>query len=229
MEYVAHSVSNALSATGALIAINGSYFLPFAGGNPASDDFYPHEGEPVNASGAVISGGHVVSPVETGLDIRVNAIVCFRAARARIVDGQHCPHGYRDGVAAGPVLLMKGVRRPFLRYDNQYSLTPTPRSAIGFSADGATAWIVAVDGRQAGTSDGMTLPELADLFVSLGASDALNLDGGGSTTLVAKGPEGTPLLLNKPIHTGVVGRERPVANVIALFDDGARERVKRDK
>lgn len=227
MEYVAHPVSDALRATGALIAINASYFLPFAGGSPKADDFYPHEGEPVNASGAVISGGRIVSPRETDLDIRVNAMVCFRAARATIVDGQRCPRGTRDGVAAGPVLLMKGVRRPFLRYDNQYALTAAPRSAIGFSADGATAWIVAVDGRQAGTSDGMTLPELTGLFEMLGASDALNLDGGGSTALVVKGSGRTPVVVNKPIHTGVVGRERPVANVITLFEEGVRKRDKR--
>lgn len=227
MEYVAHPVSDALRATGALIAINASYFLPFAGGSPAGDDFYPHEGEPVDASGAVISGGRMVSPPETNLDIRINAMVCFRAARATIVDGQRCPRGTRDGVAAGPVLLLNGVRRPFLRYDNQYALTAAPRSAIGFSADGTTAWIVAVDGRQAGTSEGMTLPELAGLFETLGAADALNLDGGGSTALVAKGSGRAPILLNKPIHTGVVGRERPVANVITLFDDGIRRQGKR--
>lgn len=227
MEYVAHPVSDALRAPDALIAINASYFLPFAGGSPAGNDFYPHDGEPVDASGAVISGGRIVSPPETNLDIRVNAMVCFRAARATIVDGQRCPRGTRDGVAAGPVLLLNGVRRPFLRYDNQYALTPAPRSAIGVSADGGTAWIVAVDGRQAGTSEGMTLPELTGLFETLGAADALNLDGGGSTTLVAKCSGSAPIVLNKPIHTGVAGRERPVANVITLFDDDIKRQDKR--
>lgn len=218
MEYVARTASDALRASGALMAINASYFLPFAGGSPASDDFYPQPGEPVSASGAVIADGRVVSPVETDLDIRINAVVCFRGAHGVIVDGQRCPRGTRNGVAAGPVLLAGGVRRPFLRYDNQYAQTRAPRSAIGFSADGKRAWVVAVDGRQAGVSVGMSLRELTDLFVVLGAADALNLDGGGSTTLVAMGAR-QPLVLNTPIHSGVAGRERPVANFIALFGD----------
>ena len=48
--------------------------------------------------------------------------------------------------------------------------------------------LVVVDGRRRGYSDGMTLRELADLMRGLGARDAINLDGGGSTTLVYADP-----------------------------------------
>ena len=58
-----------------------------------------------------------------------------------------------------------------------------PRSAVGFSRDSTTLFLVAVDGRQA-TSVGMSLAELAQAMIELGAYDALNLDGGGSTALV---------------------------------------------
>ena len=50
-----------------------------------------------------------------------------------------------------------------------------------------------MDGRQPGFSDGMTLGEAADLLIGLGATDAINLDGGGSTTFVVKGA-----VANKP-------------------------------
>lgn len=61
-----------------------------------------------------------------------------------------------------------------------------PRTAIGFSRDSTTVYWVTVDGRSA-TSVGMTLYELADYLRSIGAWQALNFDGGGSTTMVVRG------------------------------------------
>nr|WP_321440538.1 phosphodiester glycosidase family protein [uncultured Hyphomonas sp.] len=216
-EYTARLTSNYLETTGAALAFNGSYFLPFSGGSPGGDDYYPHVGDPVSVSGAAISGGETVSPVETDIDIRVNAMICFDALRIAIKDGQACPAGYSDGLAAGPHLLADGKTRDFAAFDNRYASTPAPRTAVGISADRKTAWIVAVDGRQQGYSLGADLNDLVAIFTSLGASDAINLDGGGSTTLVARSADGLPLVLNRPIHTGVPGRERPVANQIVLL------------
>ncbi|MBR3933835.1 MAG: phosphodiester glycosidase family protein [Clostridia bacterium] len=59
-----------------------------------------------------------------------------------------------------------------------------PRSAIGMSRDGKTLYLVAVDGRQT-SSRGMTMSELAQLMKDLGCYNAVNLDGGGSTNMVA--------------------------------------------
>lgn len=81
-----------------------------------------------------------------------------------------------------------------------------PRTAIGASADGRTAYVVAIDGRRS-DSVGVTLPELADYMISIGAVNAVNLDGGGSTSFVFA-PEGeSTLLTNKPSD----GKFRPVA------------------
>jgi hypothetical protein len=82
-----------------------------------------------------------------------------------------------------------------------------PRSAIGFNRDSTQVFLVSVDGRQA-ASVGMTLIELADLMKDLGAWDALNFDGGGSTTLVVKGS-----IVNKVSDTG---GEREVANALLV-------------
>jgi hypothetical protein len=60
-----------------------------------------------------------------------------------------------------------------------------PRTGIGFTSDG-TLLMVVVDGRSP-KSRGMTLVQFARLFMRLGATDALNLDGGGSATMVVKG------------------------------------------
>ena len=61
-------------------------------------------------------------------------------------------------------------------------------------ADG-TLLLVTVDGRRPGWSAGMTLPEAARLMRSLGARDALNLDGGGSSTMTVRGE-----VVNRPIR-----------------------------
>ncbi|HEX7008806.1 MAG TPA: phosphodiester glycosidase family protein, partial [Phycisphaeraceae bacterium] len=58
-----------------------------------------------------------------------------------------------------------------------------PRTAIGVTAD-QKLLLFTVDGRQPGHSVGMTTPEVADILLEYGAVDAINLDGGGSTTLV---------------------------------------------
>jgi len=74
--------------------------------------------------------------------------------------------------------------------------------------------MVVVDGRQL-TSLGATLPEMAGIFQRLGASEALNFDGGGSTALVIA-DEDPPRVVNIPIHTGVLGRERASANHLGV-------------
>jgi exopolysaccharide biosynthesis protein len=61
-----------------------------------------------------------------------------------------------------------------------------PRTGVGATADGRLL-LVTVDGRQPGHSVGMSLREFAELFVGLGARSAINLDGGGSTTMVLDG------------------------------------------
>jgi exopolysaccharide biosynthesis protein len=80
-----------------------------------------------------------------------------------------------------------------------------PRTLAGVTEDGRLL-LVTVDGRRPGWSVGMTLPEAARLMRSLGATDALNLDGGGSTTMVVRGQ-----VVNRPSDR--VG-ERAVSNAL---------------
>ncbi|MFT3787000.1 MAG: phosphodiester glycosidase family protein [Tepidisphaeraceae bacterium] len=97
-----------------------------------------------------------------------------------------------------------------------------PRSAVGLSADGKTMWLVAVDGRRPEYSRGVTMIELGQLMKDLGAATAMNLDGGGSTTLVARSGE-MYTVLNKPSDGHdlpiPLSVERPVANVLGVMVD----------
>ncbi|ASO19543.1 hypothetical protein FHR81_000779 [Actinoalloteichus hoggarensis] len=82
-------------------------------------------------------------------------------------------------VGGNRVLVRDGEVQPV---DN---VAAHPRTAVGFSEDGSRFWLVSIDGRQS-TSRGMTELELAHHLHSLGAHEALNLDGGGSSTLLAR-------------------------------------------
>jgi hypothetical protein len=90
--------------------------------------------------------------------------------------------------------------------DGAFITARHPRTAVGYN--GSRIYLLAADGRQPGYSAGMSLPELAQAMLELGCTDALNLDGGGSTTLWARGA-----LVNRPSD----GRERPVANALMVF------------
>jgi uncharacterized protein YigE (DUF2233 family) len=120
-----------------------------------------------------------------------------------------------DLLQAGPLLVMggkvvvdaekdvEGFRAGSRQFDSDITAGRYPRAAIGH--DGAYVYSVVVDGRS--DSDvGMTLDELATYMLErLGVVAALNLDGGGSATLVAKDPEGEYRVLNSPMD----GHMRP--------------------
>lgn len=217
MEHIAYKTTSYLAKSGAQVAVNASYFLPFNSGSAGGEDFYPKEGEPVQVSGMARGAGKQASPVEIDQDNRVTAIICITGSDIRINDGQRCDRRATDAVSAGPRLLTAGANTPLPPYEFSRSDAKGPRTALGLSADRKTAWLVVVDGRQAGYSMGASLPEMVALFRELGASDAINMDGGGSAAMAVASENGTPKLLSRPIHTGVPGRERPVANHIVVF------------
>lgn len=123
------------------------------------------------------------------------------------------PWAVREALGAGPVLVRDGRIEMGTEAEVFFGTSIPdrhPRSAVGLEAGGAV-WLVVVDGRQA-ASRGVTLDELAALMLDLGAHDALNLDGGGSSALVVR-PRGlAPVRLNLPTGYDV---ERPVSTVLA--------------
>jgi hypothetical protein len=111
-----------------------------------------------------------------------------------------------DGVdvalGGGPILVAGGRVREWPPPQPRH-----PRTALGWND--RHYFLVIVDGRQPGRSVGMTFPELADLMLRLGCREAMNLDGGGSSTFWLEGR-----VRNRPSD----GRERPVANSLILVE-----------
>ncbi|WP_425425316.1 phosphodiester glycosidase family protein [Amycolatopsis saalfeldensis] len=148
-----------------------------------------------------------------------STVLLGREAGADTVSALHV--GDRVGVSyaprsdAGKIAVAVGGNEALLKDGRPQpvdDVTLAPRTAVGFSADGRRMWLVTIDGRQA-DSRGMTELELARQMKALGADDAINLDGGGSSTLLARDEgEAAPSVRNSPSDGG----ERLVPNGIGV-------------
>ncbi|MEV7094111.1 phosphodiester glycosidase family protein [Amycolatopsis sp. NPDC051045] len=156
------------------------------------------------ADGPIAAGTTLLLAREAGAD----ALAVLKPGDAAGVTYAPRTDAGKIAVAVGgnEVLLRDGVVQPV------DTVAMHPRTAAGFSADGRKMWLVTVDGRQA-DSRGMTELELARHLKSLGADDAVNLDGGGSSTLLARNEgEPAPSIRNSPSDGG----ERLVPNGIGF-------------
>lgn len=109
----------------------------------------------------------------------------------------------------GPALIENGQKLSFSRAFDLISTKSSrreSRTAIG-QIDTLHYAVVVADGRQDGYSIGMTLPELQDVFLSLDAKTAINLDGGGSTEMWFNGQ-----IINQPSG----GTERKITDIICF-------------
>ncbi len=184
---------------------------------------------PIPAGGIVLSGHGKGARALQDLWRRVQA----KKATARALLRVEADPEAAESLGGAPVLVRKG-RRYVGSSGGSFVTGRHPRTAVGWTAS-RELLLVTVDGRQPGYSIGLSLPELADVMVGLGATDAVNLDGGGSTTFVAGGR-----VANRPsdrlvrrhgdsysVHAPggfdrVLGNlERPVANILAVVPMGS--------
>jgi exopolysaccharide biosynthesis protein len=103
-----------------------------------------------------------------------------------------------------------------------FNVGRNPRTAAGIARNGKRLILAVVDGRQKPYSDGMSLRETATLMLALGARDAINLDGGGSSTLVFADPDasGALRIANRPSDKE---GERAVGDALAIVDACRRD------
>lgn len=162
------------------------------------------ENGPEDIVGLQISDGTLVSPAD-----RHPALFLSKAGRASILAPpfEHLEN-YAQAVGGFQIVLKNGT-----------VLTTNadlhPRTAVGlFNQGQAMLWMV-IDGRQPGYSEGATTAELGTWLAALGCTDGINLDGGGTSTLVIEN-SGQPQLLNRPIHLGLPGQERVAGSHLGL-------------
>ena len=193
--------------TRAIAAINGSYFNV----------------QTLMPVTYVKDEGKVLCDVTTDGSYRCNGIFRIQDKKGRKVDivsvdslnTAKAAKGWREAIVSGPVLMEEGL--PVI-YENdgsrnyrKFYAQRHPRSLLGYTTDGWIYFIV-IDGRFPGQGEGMSIHELTVLCESLGLYEALNLDGGGSSTIWTK-EDG---VLNHPYDNKVFDHEgeRIVPNVI---------------
>ena len=127
------------------------------------------------------------------------------------------PIGEIYNAISGNPMLVEGGKSIAQSFSHPTYVEPHPRTAVAVDRDRRSLILIVADGRQPNYSEGVTLAELSEIILEYGGYTALNLDGGGSSTLVVEGESGAPLVLNSPIDNRIPGRERPVANHLGLF------------
>jgi hypothetical protein len=179
---------------------------------------------PVPADGGVLAGRGPAAAALRALWNRVRTGQVSSRALLRL----DAPAGVAESIGGSPILIRDGARW-FADAANDFTRGRQPRTLVGWNPAGERL-LVTVDGRQPEASVGMTLAEAADLLLALGATDGINLDGGGSTTFVAGGQvvnvpsdvavrrgDGEAILHLPSPGQQVIGHvERPVTSALAL-------------
>lgn len=189
----------------AQLGINGSFFT-----------FVKHTLDTDDVS-LVISDGHVISPLDPHrawvLNITADKQVQIRKVTASEVGK---PGSQLHDTIAGSDLLVehgKVVAPTGSKFDDSHP----PRTAVAVTREGRLL-LMTVDGRQPGFSEGMSLQEVARFLVAQGAVEALNFDGGGSTTMAIADPR--PRIINYPSDhrpDGHAGKARAVGVNLGIF------------
>ena len=191
-----------------------------------SPDYYAPEGTPYVTDGLLLSDDVTVT-YQAEPDAR--ATLLFHTNQTASIIPTNWPAASNSGVYAAVTgtypLVIKGVnigREYYGSADQIHQINP--RTALGLSQDQNTLYILTIDGRQPGYSDGAWDYETGNWLKLLGAYDAVNMDGGGSTTLVMADPAGTPIILNRSSAFADSGQFRTVgahlgfeANVLPSF------------
>ncbi len=188
------TTSEFLSEFKCQVALNGSIF----------DVFAKRRGDPMHVEGLSVSRGDCYESTN-----RWDALLISTNRRAWVALAPVDARGACNGLSGFYALLING---------KNFGTTSKlhPRSAVGVSRNGRSLILMTVDGRQPGYSESASTAETAEWMRKLGAYNALNLDGGGSTALVIEGPDGSPVVLNRPCGPPP-GTERRVANHLGVF------------
>ena len=129
---------------------------------------------------------------------------CMSAAEYEMLDKSLI----REAVSGRQMLLDNGVQQ-------SRSTRLEPRTAVGVTRDGKRLFILVADGRRKEYSNGLSYADMAQIFKRLGAYDAINLDGGGSSSFSIEVATGDFEPINRPSDRS---GERPVPNGLAVVE-----------
>ncbi|OPA75672.1 copper amine oxidase [Paenibacillus selenitireducens] len=135
------------------------------------------------------------------------------------------PNSFQMMIGGHTLLVENGKASAFTRDTSNISgSSAVARTAVGYSKDKKTAYMITV--QQNGSSSGMTLKELQNFMVDVGFWKAVNLDGGGSTTLVSRPLGETSTSLAFPTSNGSGSTQRSVVNGLGVFSTAPQGELK---
>lgn len=203
-QVIARTVLEFAQEEQAEIAINASFYFPF--NEYPHWKTYPKSGDLVTPLGATVIDGEVIAKAASDwwnggyLNFLKNGSVMIGKLDA---DSIFAISGKEILASNGNEILQSEDKRNY------------PRTLVGVNQQSKKLFFLVVDGKQAGYSEGISLEAARDVLLDKGATDILAFDGGGSATLVIR-EKGELKVLNRPIHTRIPNRRRPVANFVGL-------------
>lgn len=167
-------------------------------------------------------GGVLVLGRTAPRELRARLLILATGRRMVDVSVRLTPRHPKEAVGGFPVLVRDSAEVAGLDSAGATTFAPVrhPRTVVALGAGGRRLFLITVDGRQPDHSAGMTLRELARLSLALGATEALNLDGGGSTTMIVARRVGDSYrhqVVNRPSDAQ---GERAVGNALAIVAGG---------
>lgn len=192
------------------VAINGDFYAIPRGEEAEAAKALNAGGVPALVTGAAATDGKAWSKSAR----ERQCLIADRKQRIRLADVATAPPDAAQVICGRDFLVVQGKARfsdEGVTYKPGEFRGVNPRTAVGIDKQGKRLIILVVDGRSE-LSRGMTYGQLAAEMVRLGAWTAINLDGGGSSTLVIRDQSGALKVLNRPSD----GKERAVANALGL-------------
>lgn len=209
------SVSNFLKEQNLAVASNCNFYDSNSGTDVGA------EGIPGWVYGLQICTGAVVSLPEAGPDSNGrHAAILFTTNNQPILAFANRPpgaslEGIYTAVSGYYPILSNGVNigaAARTAYPDNSIHDPQPRTVFGVSGDKRYLFVMTIDGRQTGYSEGALDAESAAWMVRFGAADAINMDGGGSVAMYRSDCEGNPVAVNHSSYVGPRGRERYIGS-----------------
>ena len=207
---------NFANAVGAQVAINGAFFAS--------------SGSWAQNLGLTASNGNEYSPWEGGAYNNNDFDDALHISPTNIAQIVKMPHSIPTGWETNPSIprddLYNAITGSHRIVQNGAAVTITggsgsplsaqPRTAVGLTAGNSKLILMTIDGRQTGVSEGLTLSEMANLMIgAYGVQNAINLDGGGSTTMVMDFYDDS--FASQVVNVPSDGNERAVGTNLAVF------------
>jgi len=193
------------------VVINGDFFSHLSGkdaeGAAALKEF--QGGTPASVSGPAVTDGKLWATAD-----KSRAAFLIDAMKNPAIAEVKDPPADAAEVIAGSNVIVKDGKNVAPPGENPgFARGPHPRTAVGIADDGKTLVLAVIDGRKPGEAIGMSLKETAEVMLKYNCTQAVNLDGGGSSVLAIRDPRSHKMeILNHPSD----GRERSVANVLGV-------------